>query len=118
MSDPSYIDFLKIRGYPELIGKLQGGIEQIPLSLPRSVRLPFMAALQRDTAKPILFITSRPDRLLSMHEEYEFWSKTDDHLIFAEPLPLFYEKANWDVDTRRDRLQTLVTLAQAFLPYE
>ena len=118
MSDQSYIDFLKIRGYPELIAKLQGGIEQIPLSLPRSVRLPFMAALQRETAKPILFITSRPDRLLSMHEEYEFWSKTEDHLIFAEPPPLFYEKADWDVDTRRDRLQSLVTLARSFLPYE
>jgi transcription-repair coupling factor (superfamily II helicase) len=118
MSDLSYIDFLKIQGYPELIGKLQGGIEQIPLSLPRSVRLPFLAALQRDTAKPVLFITSRPDRLLSMHEEYGFWSKTDDHLIFAEPTPLFYEKANWDVDTRRDRLQSLVTLARSFLPYE
>jgi len=117
MSDLSLIDFCMIRGYPELIDKLQAGIEQIPLSLPRSVRLPFMAALQRDTAKPILFITSRPDRLLSMHEEYEFWSKTDDHLIFAEPSPLFYEKANWDADTRRDRLHTLVTLARSFLPY-
>ena len=118
MNDLSYIDFLKIQGYPDLIGKLRGGIEQIPLSLPRSVRLPFMAALQRDTAKPILFITSRPDRLLSMHEEYAFWSKTDDHLIFSEPTPLFYEKANWDVDTRRDRLQSLVTLAKLFLPYQ
>ncbi len=118
MSDLSLIDFKNIRGYPELIGKLEGEIEQISLSLPRSVRLPFMAALQQDTSKPILFITSRPDRLLSMHEEYEYWSKTDDHLIFAEPTPLFYEKANWDVDTRRDRLQTLVTLAHSFLPYQ
>ena len=118
MSDYSYIDFSQIQGYSDLIGKLQGEIEQIPLSLPRSVRLPFMAALQNDTAKPILFITSRPDRLQSMHEEYGFWSKTDDHLIFAEPTLLFYEKANWDVDTRRDRLQTLVSLAKSFLPYQ
>ena len=118
MSDPSFIDFLRIQGYPDLIERLQAGIEQIPLSLPRSIRLPFMAALQRDAAKPILFITSRPDRLLSMHEEYGFWSKSDDHLVFSEPTPLFYEKANWDMDTRRDRLQTLVTLAQSFLPYQ
>ncbi len=118
MSEPTYINFSRIQGYTELIEKLQGGIEQTYLSLPRSVRLPFMAALQRDIAKPILFITSRPDRLLSMHEEYGFWSKTDDHLIFSEPAALFYEKANWDTDTRRDRLQTLVTLAKSFLPYQ
>lgn len=117
MNDLSYIDFPKVQGYSDLVERLQGGVEQIPLSLPRSVRLPFMAALQRDAAKPILFITSRPDRLLSMHEEYGFWSKTDDHLIFSEPTPLFYEKANWDVDTRRDRLETLVTLVKSFLPF-
>ncbi len=118
MTDQSFIDFLKVRGYPDLIGKLQSGVAQLPLSLPRSVRLPFMAALQRDTDNPILFITSRPDRLLSMHEEYDFWSENHDHLIFAEPTPLFYEKANWDADTRRDRLQTLVTLGRSFLPFE
>jgi transcription-repair coupling factor (superfamily II helicase) len=116
MNEHTYLDFSKIQGYLDLIDKLEGRAEQIPLSLPRSVRLPFLAALQHDTLKPILFITSRPDRLQSMHDEYSFWSTTTGHLIFAEPTPLFYEKANWDVDTRRDRLQTLITLAKPFLP--
>jgi hypothetical protein len=73
MNDQSFIDFLKIRGYPELIGKLQGGIEQIPLSLPRSVRLPFMSALQ-ETQPNRSFYHFETHRLLSMRE-YEFGPK-------------------------------------------
>ena len=112
------IDFTRIAGYGDLTDSLCGSTIQIPLSLPRSVRLPLMAALQRDLGVPILFITSRPDRLQSMHEEYEFWSDTGDHLIFAEPSPLFYERASWDLDTRKDRVQTLIALAKSHLPYQ
>ena len=114
-----FIDFSKIDGYQKLIKELRvSNSRQISISLPRSVRLPFMAALEVDINAPILFITSRPDRLQAMHEEYNFWSHKDDHLIFAEPTPLFYECANWDIDVRKDRLQTLISLAQFYLPYK
>ncbi|MBM3136991.1 MAG: hypothetical protein FJZ98_02265, partial [Chloroflexi bacterium] len=53
-----------------------------------------------------------------MHEEYEFWANQGSRLIFAEPSPLYYERASWDLDTRKDRLQTLIALAKAHLPFE
>lgn len=113
------INFSRITGYAELLDELRlGENHQIPISLPRSVRLPLMAALQRDLGKPILFITSRPDRLQAMHEEFGFWADINNTQIFAEPAPLFYEQASWDLDTRKDRLQTLISLARSHLPYE
>jgi transcription-repair coupling factor (superfamily II helicase) len=51
-----------------------------------------------------------------MYEEFGFWSKEERNYIFAEPAPLFYERINWGKDTRRDRMETLVALAQGFLP--
>ncbi len=112
------IDFRKINGYTGLCKELlEGCNRQIPVSLPRSVRLPLMGALEQDLDTPILFLTSRPDRLQAMHEEYGFWSEKTNHLIFAEPAPLFYERSIWDLDTRKDRLQTLVSLASKHLPF-
>jgi transcription-repair coupling factor (superfamily II helicase) len=113
------IDFVRIPGFKDLTEDLRlGQSRQIPVSLPRAVRLPLMAALQDHLNAPILFITSRPDRLQAMHEEYGFWADHSSRLIFAEPAPLFYERASWDLDTRKDRLQTLIALAKAHLPFK
>lgn len=113
------IEFFRISGFKELTEELKpGGSREIQVSLPRSVRLPLMAALQQYLGVPILFITSRPDRLQAMHEEYGFWNDNGSQLIFAEPAPLFYERASWDLDTRKDRLQTLIALAKSHLPFE
>jgi transcription-repair coupling factor (superfamily II helicase) len=51
-----------------------------------------------------------------MYEEFGFWAAGDSNFIFAEPTPLFYEKINWSHDTRSDRMETLMALAQTFLP--
>lgn len=116
MDESRIIDFNEIEPYSSLIKKLQEENPHIPLSLPRSVRLPFMAALRDDLAKTIVFITSRPDRLLSMHEEFRFWTQKQDHYIFSEPAPLFYEKAEWDIETKRDRLKTMISLVSSNIP--
>jgi transcription-repair coupling factor (superfamily II helicase) len=116
MKNEQLIQFSNLDGFAELLRELETRITQIPISLPRSVRLPFMAALQREIQKPLLFITSKADRLQSMYEEFGFWSDSSLNYIFAEPAPLFYEKINWGRDTRGDRMETLVSLAQAFLP--
>jgi Transcription-repair coupling factor (superfamily II helicase) len=116
MSNETLIRFNELEGFSELLERLRGEPVQIPISLPRSVRLPFMAALQRSLQKPLVFITSKADRLQSMYEEFGFWSKDGRNYIFAEPAPLFYEKINWGRDTRRDRMETLVALAQGYLP--
>jgi transcription-repair coupling factor (superfamily II helicase) len=116
MTNEHLIRFNELPGFNDLLKRVESSTTQVPISLPRSVRLPFMAALQRDTQKPLLFITSKSDRLQSMYEEFSFWEAGDRNFIFAEPTPLFYEKVNWSRDTRSDRMETLVALAQAFLP--
>ena len=117
MTENRIIDFKSIDAYLELVNTLQRDIGHIPLSLPRSMRLPFMAALREDMACPIIFVTSRPDRLLAMHEEFGFWTSSQDHLIFPEPIPLFYEKAAWDTETKKERLTTIVKLVSTQIPY-
>ena len=116
MTNEHLIRFNDLPGFNDLLERVESGTSQIPISLPRSVRLPFMAALQRNTQKPLLFITSKSDRLQSMYEEFSFWEAGERNFIFAEPTPLFYEKINWSRDTRSDRMETLVALGQAFLP--
>ena len=116
MTNDKLIRFDELAGFNDLLKQVESGTKQVPISLPRSVRLPFMAALQRGTQKPLLFITSKPDRLQSMYEEFGFWAAGDSNFIFAEPTPLFYEKINWSHDTRSDRMETLMALAQTFLP--
>ncbi|MCC6986106.1 MAG: hypothetical protein IT309_06745, partial [Anaerolineales bacterium] len=86
------------------------------LGLPRSARLPILAALHTDVNQPILLITDRADHALAMYDELGFWVKSPRYL-FAEPNPLFYEEAAWGVTTRRERLQTLTTLSTYHLPF-
>ena len=86
------------------------------LGLPRSARLPLLAALHADINQPILLITDRADHALAMFDELGFWVKSP-RLLFAEPNPLFYEEAAWGVTTRRERLQTLTTLSTYHLPF-
>lgn len=116
MIDSKIINFSKIRGYSQILENMQSERNQIAISLPRSVRLPFLASLCRDLDTPILLITSKSTRLRTMHEEFGFWSNADTHLIFAEPTPLFFEKGNWSQRTRRERMDVLSTLAKYFIP--
>jgi len=110
------IRFQELDGFAKLLQQLKDEVTSIPISLPRSVRLPFMAALEKKLQKPLLFITSKADRLQSMYEEYAFWSCNPQQFVFAEPTPLFYEKIAWSQDTRRERIETLVSLSKTFLP--
>jgi transcription-repair coupling factor (superfamily II helicase) len=86
------------------------------LGLPRSARLPILAALHANVTQPILFITDRADHALAMFDELGFWVKSP-RFLFAEPNPLFYEEAAWGVTTRRERLQTLTVLSSYHLPF-
>ena len=116
MTNNQLLDFRKIPGYSSLIGSFSEKPQQILISLPRSVRLPFLAAIQADLKQTILFITSKSDRLQSMHDEFAFWNRSSVQHIFTEPTPLFYERAAWDLATRFDRIDTLFTLSKHFIP--
>lgn len=106
----------ELESYQYLREQLQAG-KQIPgLGLPRSARLPLLAALHGDFSQPILLVTDRADHALALFDELGFWVKSPRHL-FAEPNPLFYEEAAWGVNTRRERLQALTALSNYHLPF-
>ncbi len=91
--------------------------DSIPnLSLPRSVRLPVLAAIHQTLNVPVLLITDRTDFALSLADELQLWVKDATQLFFPEPNPLFYENAPWGVTTRKDRLLSLITLASHQIP--
>jgi len=116
MSESNLIEFSRVQGYRHLLTDFEDGQYQALISLPRSVRLPFISSIQQDLQKTILFVTSKSDRLLSMHEEFSFWDKKSKHHIFTEPAPLFYEKSGWSPETRFERLDTLSDIVQIHLP--
>ena len=102
--------------YQQLLKDLDAGQAQPGLGLPRSARLPILAALHQDLGRPILLITDRADHALSLFDELGFWIKSARY-HFAEPNPLFYEQAAWGMATRRERLQSLIALSEYHLPF-
>jgi len=86
------------------------------LGLPRSARLAVLGALHKDLNRPILLLTNRSDRALSLFDELSFWLDTESNLYFPEPNPLFYEDLEWSQNTRLDRLRVLTTLSHYLLP--
>jgi len=116
MIRPQLIDFQRIPGYANLLEKLSKKPSRILISLPRSVRLPFLASLQKDLQRTVLFVTSKSDRLQSMHDEFSFWNRSANQYLFSEPTSLFYERSLWDIGTRADRIETLLSLAKQHIP--
>ncbi|MFZ5903951.1 MAG: transcription-repair coupling factor [Chloroflexota bacterium] len=109
----------KIRALPQyqrVSTELRAGESLPALGLPRSARLPVLAALHGDLQQPVLLITDRADHALSLFDELGFWVKSPRYL-FAEPNPLFYEQAAWGLTTRRERLQAITALAAYHLPF-
>src|SRR6185369_10038716 len=97
----------QLRQLPEhqqLLSRIHAGKSLSGLGLPRSARLPVLAALHADIHQPILLVTDRADHALALFDELGFWLQAP-RFLFAEPNPLFYEEAGWGVSTRRSRLQ-------------
>jgi transcription-repair coupling factor (superfamily II helicase) len=65
---------------------------------------------------PLLLVTDRHDHALALLDELARWLPDSPRLLFPEPNPLFYENAPWGMNTRRDRLAVLSTLASYHIP--
>jgi len=102
--------------YHMLLEGVKAGRHIPGLALPRSARLPVLAALYSDLNQPVVLLTDRPDHALQLHDELAFWIPDGSRHLFSEPNPLFYENASWGSTTRRERLQTLSTLSTFHLP--
>ncbi len=106
--------------YDELLTSIEAGAfstqHRKGLGLPRAARLALLAALHQDKQVPILLLTNRSDRALSLFDELGFWLPQDANFYFSEPNPLFYEDLPWSQNTRLDRLRVLTTLSRYFIP--
>jgi transcription-repair coupling factor (superfamily II helicase) len=86
------------------------------IGLRRSARLPVLAAIYAKLQIPILLLTDRTDRALTLYDELGLLAPNADRLYFPEPGPLFYENSPWGERTRRDRLLALTRLASYHIP--
>lgn len=100
----------------EQVDLIRAGKTLPSLGLRRAARLPVMAALQNALQRPILLLTDRADRVLTLADELNLWAPEISRQIFPEPTPLFYENAAWGETTRRDRLNVLTVLASYHIP--
>jgi transcription-repair coupling factor (superfamily II helicase) len=100
----------------DLIASIRSGESLSNLGLRRSARLPILAALHKNFQNPILLLTDRTDRALTLADELTLWAPGAVQQFFPEPTPLFYEDAPWGERTRRDRLQVLTSLVFYHIP--
>ncbi len=102
--------------FQALVAEIELGNKPVPLGLPRSVRLPVLAALRIALKRPILLITDRIDHALVLEDEWHFWVPDQNLELFPEPDPLYYEKIAWSRKTRRERLRVLAQLSLSLMP--
>jgi len=102
----------EIPAYRQLLEELRKGSNScFPLGLLSSARPYFIAALQRDLARPILVVTGRVERARELHEQLRLWSEAPEGiLLFPEPNALPYERAAWAPETVNRRLVALAAL--------
>lgn len=102
--------------YQELLFQLRQGVAPANIALPRAARLAVLGGLYRDLKQPIVLLTDRADRALTLLDELALWTPEAQRLYFPEPNPLFYENAPWGPTTRRDRLLALSMLVTHQIP--
>lgn len=100
----------------DVTSAIQTGENRLGLELPRSARLPVVAALHAEINAPTILLVDRSDRALLLYNEIALWAPQAPRMIFPEPNPLFYEKSPWSENIRRDRLAVLTRLATYHIP--
>ncbi|HLF29131.1 MAG TPA: transcription-repair coupling factor [Anaerolineae bacterium] len=86
---------------------------QRSLAVLRSARPFLVAALARDLARPILFVTARFDRAQLIYESLRAYLGAARPLFgFPQPAALFYERSPWAVEVVAERLNVLTQLVR------
>jgi transcription-repair coupling factor (superfamily II helicase) len=97
--------------YRDLLTHLQVSTPSSDLGVIRAARPFLLAALARDWPGPILYLTARIDRAYNVSEQIPVWLGDVPVHRFAEPTPMFYERAPWGDTVVRSRIATLSALA-------
>jgi transcription-repair coupling factor (superfamily II helicase) len=97
--------------YRDLSTQLHNNTPPSDLGVIRAARPFLLAALARDWNAPIIYITARVDRAYNVSEQLPVWLGDAPIYRFAEPTPLFYERAPWGESAIRGRISTLSALA-------
>mgnify|MGYP001461309014 CR=1 FL=1 len=83
------------------------------LGLPRSARLALLSAIHQDLNRPILLLTNRSDRALSLFDELSFWIAPQSNLYFRSLIRFFMKTCpgrkapGWTVCVFSRRLPTI-----------
>ncbi|MGD8458192.1 MAG: transcription-repair coupling factor [Anaerolineales bacterium] len=102
--------------FQHLLTRVNNKETSLKLGLNRAVRLPILISIFQAIQRPILFVTQKTDRALILTDELSLWSPETSLLFFPEPTSLFYENVSWGENTRRERIQTLTSLATTQIP--
>ncbi len=90
--------------YAQLLGTAAAA--GTPLQLSRAARVPVLATLAQDLARPLLVLVARSDRALVLQEELECWTGSAP-LLFSEPNSLFYDRTPRGARALRQRMGCL-----------
>src|SRR6185295_18494184 len=96
--------------YRDLLDHLNESGDVPELGVIRAARPFLLAALAQDWRAPIIYVTGRIDRAYNVSEQLPVWLGERPVYRFAEPTPLFYERAPWGENVIRSRIATLTAL--------
>jgi transcription-repair coupling factor (superfamily II helicase) len=96
--------------YHKLLARLKAGDPGDDLRVIRSARPYMLAALASDWDGPVIYLTARVDRAYNVTEQLPVWLPEAAIYRFAEPSPLFYDRAPWGDNVQRSRIAALAAL--------
>ncbi len=96
--------------YRALLAQLNGAGGAPDARAIRAARPAAAAALAADWAGPVVYITARVDRAYNVAEQLPVWLGERPIYRFAEPAPLFYDRAPWGETAVRSRISALAAL--------
>lgn len=105
------LDLLRESGiYRTILERLKTGEPPDDLRVIRAARPFALAALARDWDGPVIYLTGRVDRAYNVSEQLPVWLPNVAVQRFAEPTPMFYDRAPWGDNVQRSRISALAAL--------